>query len=117
MSVDLSAAEKIIEEVLIDLMTKRVMSEREMYESIQASSTKGVKASPSTDRGAGSSRPSTEKRTKQRDDLENVKLIPSILLDYIPPLSRMVSRDSVPKDFEHSMITVHLSKGIHVVRA
>jgi hypothetical protein len=55
------------------------MSEREMSASIQASSMRGVQASPSTARGAGSSRPSAEKRTKHRDDLENAKLILTIL--------------------------------------
>jgi hypothetical protein len=50
MSDELNAAEKIVEEVLIDLMAKKVMSA-----SIQASSTRGVKASPST---ARRSRPS-----------------------------------------------------------
>jgi hypothetical protein len=117
MSDELSAAEKIVEEVLIDLMTERVMSEREMSASIQASSTRGVQASPSTTRGVGSSRPSAEKRTKHKDDLANVNLIPTILPDYISPLVGAVSRDSVPRDFEYSMITTYLPKGIHVVRA
>jgi hypothetical protein len=117
MSDELSAAEKIVEEVLIDLMTERVMSEREMSASIQASSTRGVQASPSTARGARSSRPSAEKRTKHRDDLANVKLIPTILPDYIPPLADAVSRDSVPRDFEYSMVTAYLPKGIRAVRA
>jgi hypothetical protein len=116
MSDELSAAEKIVEEVLIDLMTERVMSEREMSASIQASSTRGVKASPSTARGARSSRPSVKKRTKHRDDLANVKLIPTILPDYIRLWPDAVSRDSVPRYFEYSMITVYLPKGIHVVR-
>jgi hypothetical protein len=47
MSDELSAAEKIVEEVLIDLMAEKVMSA-----SIQASSTRGVQASPSTARGS-----------------------------------------------------------------
>jgi hypothetical protein len=46
-----------------------------------------------------------------------VKLIPTILPDYIPPLVGTVSRDSVPGDFDYTMVTVYLSKGIHVVRA
>jgi hypothetical protein len=86
MSDELSATEKIFEEVLIDLMTERVMSA-----SIQVSSTRGVQASSSTARGAGPSQPSAEKRTKHRDDLSNVKLIPTILPDYIPPLVGTVS--------------------------
>jgi hypothetical protein len=117
MSDELSAAKKIVEEVLIDLMTKRVMYEREMSASIQASSTRGVQASPSTARGVRSSRPSAEKRTKHRDDLANKKLIPTILHDYISPLAGVVSRDSVPRDFEYSMVTAYLPKGIHVVHA
>jgi hypothetical protein len=55
MSEELSAIEKIVEEVLIDLMTERVMSEREMSTSIQASLMRGLKASLSTSHGAGSS--------------------------------------------------------------
>jgi hypothetical protein len=76
MSDEFSAAEKVVEEVLIDLMTERVMS---MSAGIQASSTRGLQASPSTARGARSSRPSAEKRTKHKDDLANAKLIPTIL--------------------------------------
>jgi hypothetical protein len=40
---EINAVEKIIEEVLIDLMAKKVM-----FASIQASSTRVVQASPST---------------------------------------------------------------------
>jgi hypothetical protein len=46
-----------------------------------------------------------------------VKLIPSIFPDYIPPLAGMVNHDSVPRDFEYTMVTAYLPKGIHVVRA
>jgi hypothetical protein len=98
-------------------MTERVMSEREMFESIQESSTRGVKSSLSTACGARSSRPSTKKRTKHKYDLANEKLIPSIFLDYILPLADAVSRDSVPRYFKYSMITAYLLKGIHVVQA
>jgi hypothetical protein len=41
---ELSAAEKIVEEFLIDLMTERVMSEREISASVQESLTRGVQA-------------------------------------------------------------------------
>jgi hypothetical protein len=82
MSEELSAVEESVKEILIDLMTERVMSV-----GVQASSTRGVQASPSTARGSGPSRAATEKRTKHRDDLANVKLLPSILPDYIPPLA------------------------------
>jgi hypothetical protein len=84
MSDELSVVEKVVEEVLIDLMTERVMS---MSTGVQASSTRGLPASPSTAHGAGPSRPSDEKRTKHRDDLANAKLIPTILPTYLPPLS------------------------------
>jgi hypothetical protein len=117
MSEELSTVEESVKEVLIDLMTERVMSERVMYVGIQASSMRGVQASPSTARGSRPSRPTTEKRTKHRDDLENAKLIPTILPDYIPPLAGTVSHDSVPRDFEYTMVTAYLPKGIHAVRA
>jgi hypothetical protein len=55
MSEALSAAEKVVEEVLIDLMTERVMSERGVSTGIQASSTRGMSASPSTAHKAGPS--------------------------------------------------------------
>ena len=58
----------------------------------------------------------TEKRTKHRDDLVNAKLIPTILLDYIPPLAGVVSRDSVLRDFDYMLITVYLPKGICTVK-
>jgi hypothetical protein len=76
MSGERSAVEKSVEEILVDLMTERVMSV-----GIQASSTGGLQASPST--GRRSSRTMTEKRRKHRDDLANVKQIPSVLPDYI----------------------------------
>jgi hypothetical protein len=38
----LSAVEKVVEEVLIDLMAERVMSERRMSTGVQESSTEGV---------------------------------------------------------------------------
>jgi hypothetical protein len=72
-------------------MNERVMFERVMSASIQESSMRGLQSSSSTSHGAGSSQPSVEKRTKHRDDLANVKLIPPILPDYIPPLAGVVS--------------------------
>jgi hypothetical protein len=53
---------------------------------------------------------------KNHDELVNVKLIPSILPIYIPPLAGIVSHDSVPRDFDYTIITVYLPKGICVVR-
>jgi hypothetical protein len=86
-----------------------------MFAGIQASSMRGLQASPSTARGAGSSQPSMEKRTKHKDDLANVKLIPTIFLDYILPLAGAVNRDSVPRYFEYTMVTAYLPKGIRAV--
>jgi hypothetical protein len=112
MSDELNAIEKSVEEVLIDLMAKKVMSA-----GIHSSSMRGVQASPLTSRGSGPSRPAAEKRTKHRDDLENVKLILTILPNYIPPLAGAVSRDSVPRDFDYTLVTAYVPKGIHAVRA
>jgi hypothetical protein len=75
-----------------------------------------VQASPSTARGSGPSRDATEKKTKHRDDLANAKLIPSILPNYIPPLVGVVSHDSVPRDFDYTVITMYLRKGIQAIR-
>jgi hypothetical protein len=57
----------------------------------------------------------TEKRRKHCDDLENAKQIPSVFPNYIPPLDGAVSCDSVPQDFEYTLITAYLPKGIHAV--
>jgi hypothetical protein len=57
----------------------------------------------------------TKKQTRHCNDLANTKLIPSITPNYIPPLAGMVSHDSVPRDFNYTLITVYLLKGIRVV--
>jgi hypothetical protein len=88
-----------------------------MSAGIQASLTRGLQASPSTAHGDGSSRPSAEKRTKHKYDLENVKLIPTIFPNYIPPLAGVVNHDSVPRDLKYTMVTAYLLKGIRAVRA
>jgi hypothetical protein len=111
MSDEISTVEKSVEEILIDLMAEKVMSAR-----VQASSMRGVQASPSTARGSRQSRAAAEKRTKHCDDLVNAKLIPSILPKYIPPLAGVVSCDSVPRDFDYTLITAYLSKGIRIVK-
>jgi hypothetical protein len=113
MSDEFSAPERVVKEVLIDLMTERVMS---MSTGVQASSTRELQASPLTSHGSGPSRPSVEKRTKHKEYLANVKLIPSIFPDYIPPLAGAVNRDSVPRDFEYTMVTAYLPKGIRAVQ-
>jgi hypothetical protein len=107
----LSTTDKVIEEVMTDLMDEKVMSIR-----AQDSSTRGVQASLSTARRSGPSQPVVKKRTKHRDDLANTNLIPTILPNYILPLANMVSRDSVPRDFDYTMVTAYLPKGIRAVR-
>jgi hypothetical protein len=116
MSDELSTAEKVFEEVLINLMTERVMSERGLSIGFQASSTRGPQASPSTAH-ASPSRSTDEKLTKHRDDIANTKLIPCILPTYLPPLSAAINCDSVPRNFEYTLITVYLPKGVCAVRA
>jgi hypothetical protein len=95
MSEALSATKKAAEEVLINLMKERVMSERGVSIGVQASLMRGLHASSSTAQG-GPSRPTAEKQTKHRDDTANAKLIPSILPAYLSPLSGVINRDSVP---------------------
>jgi hypothetical protein len=77
---------------------------------------RGVQASLSTARG-GTSQANVERRTKHKDDMANAKLVPSILPYYIPPLSGAINRDSVPRDFEYTLITTYLPKGVRTVRA
>jgi hypothetical protein len=76
---------------------------------------RGVQASLSIARQYGTSQNMTEKRSKHHDDLENVKLITSIMPDYIPPLVGTVSRDSVLREFNYTLIIAYLPKGIHTV--
>jgi hypothetical protein len=114
MSKALSTAEKVVEEVLINLMTDRVMSERALSTGVQASSTRGLQTSPFTAR-AGPSRLVDEKQTKHRDHIANAKLILSILPAYLPPLSGAINHDSVPHEFEYALITVYLPKEVRAV--
>jgi hypothetical protein len=83
MSDEFSTAERVVEEVLIDIMTERVMS---MSTGVQASSTRGLQASPSTAHGSGPSRPSVEKRTKHKDDLAKCE-VDSIHIARLHPAS------------------------------
>jgi len=108
MSSDLSVVEKLVEEILIDLMAEKVMS-RGMH----ASSMGGVKGSPSTSHQ--SSQATTEKRSKHHDDLANAKQISSVFPDYITPLASTVSHDSVPRDIEYTLITAYLTKRVRAV--
>jgi hypothetical protein len=47
----------------------------------------------------------------------NTKKIPLVLPDYIQPLAGMVICDIVLRDFEYTLITAYLRKGIHAVRS
>jgi hypothetical protein len=116
MSDELSATEESVREVLASLRTERVMSERGMSTGVQASSSRGVAASPSTAR-AGTSRAGAEVRTKHRHDEANTRIVPTILPAYIPPLSGEINRDSVPRDFDYTLITAYLPKGVRTYRA
>jgi hypothetical protein len=96
-----------VEKILVDLMTEKVM-----YVGVQTSLTSRLKASPSTGRHFGRG---AEKRSKNCDDLDNVKQIPLVFPDYILPLTSMVNRDNVPCDFEYMLFIVYLPKGIRAV--
>ena len=87
-------------------MTKRVMLERRMSTRVKASSTGRVQSSPST------SRAGVEKRTKHADDIANANLVLSILPAYVTPLSGDINRDNVPRDFEYTLVTTYLPKGV-----
>jgi len=114
MSDELTAVEGSITKVLLELMIERVMLERGVSIGIQLSLRRGLLASLSTAHKVG---PSHEWWTKHKDDLVNAKLILSILLAYLPPLSGAINRDSVPREFEYELVTTYLSKGIRIVRA
>jgi hypothetical protein len=114
MSDKLTVVEESETKIFLNLMTERVMSERGVSIGIQASSTRGLSASPST---AHRARPSHERKTKHKDDLANAKLIMSILPTYLSPLSDTINRDSVPKDFEYILVTMYLLKEVCVVCA
>lgn len=103
-----SALEKFVEEILVDLMAKRVI-----YVGIKASLIGGLQASPST--GRRSSRTATEKRSNHHDDLANTKQILLVLPDYIPPLDGAVKHDGIPRDFEYTLIITYIPKGICIV--
>jgi hypothetical protein len=71
------------------------MADKSMSEGVQESSTRGLQASPSTIHHSGRVNPATEKQSKHRDDLANVKQISSVLPDYIPPLAGMVNHENI----------------------
>jgi hypothetical protein len=99
--------EKSVEEILVDLMNERVMSV-----GILASLTRRLQASPLNGRRSGRT---AEKRRRHRDDLANGKKISLVFLEYIPPLAGLVNHDSILCDFEYTLMTMYIPKGIHVV--
>jgi hypothetical protein len=102
MSGEPSTLEKFVEEILVEIMAERVMFVR-----IQALSTGGLQASPSTRRRSSHA---TENRRKYHDDLANAKQISSVLLEYLWPLVGTVNRDSIPREFEYTLITVYIPR-------
>jgi hypothetical protein len=100
--------EKSVEEILVEIMAKIFMSV-----GLHALSTGGLQASPST--AHRSSQPVTETQSKHHDDLANAKQISSVLSEYIPPLASTVTYDSMPRDFEYTLIIAYIPKGIRVV--
>jgi hypothetical protein len=91
------------------------MEKNFMSRGAQASSKRGLQASPLTSHRSGPPRTATEKQRKHCDELENANLIPSILPDYIPPLVGVVSHDNISRDLEYTLITSYLLKGINAV--
>jgi hypothetical protein len=57
----------------------------------------------------------TEKQRNHRNDLANAKFILSVLLDYIPSLASTDSHDNISRDFDYTLITTYLPKGIRAV--
>jgi hypothetical protein len=68
MSGEPSEIEKSVEEVL-----KKLMADRPISKIVQASSTRGLQASPSTRRCSGYVNPMTEQQSKHHDNLVNAK--------------------------------------------
>jgi hypothetical protein len=48
--------------------------------------------------------------------MANEKLVPSILPAYIPPLSGVMNIDSLPREFEYTLVTTYLPKGVREIR-
>jgi hypothetical protein len=108
MSGEHSALDKSMEDILMDLMAERVMSV-----GIQALSTRGLKSSPST--AHCSSRTATKKGSKHHNDMANVKKIVLDLPYFILPLVGIVGCDNISRDFEYTLITTYILKGICIV--
>jgi hypothetical protein len=117
MSEELSALEESVKEVLTDLRTKKVMSERRMYAGVQESSREGVQDSPLTACEAETSTITTDTRIKHRDDITNAKLISSILPTYLPSRSGTINHDNVTRYFYYAWDMTYLPNGIRAVHA
>jgi hypothetical protein len=102
--------EKSVEEIF-----KKMMADKPLSKGVEVSLTRELQASPSTRRRSIRVNPMNEKQSKHRGDLANAKRIPSILPNYIPPLVGAVNRDSIPHDYEYTLITAYILKGIRVV--
>ena len=97
-----------------DILTK-IIVDRQFSVGIKASSMGGLEAYPSTRHCSSCPNPMAKKWGKHHDDLANVKQILSFFPDYIPPLASTVNRDSIPHDFEYTLITTYIPKEIRVV--
>jgi hypothetical protein len=107
-----SELEKVVEEVL-----NKIMADRSISKGVQASSTRGLQASPSTRHRSGRVNRVTEQRSKHCGYLATAKKIPSILPKYIQHLVGGVNRDNIPRDYEYTMFTPYILKGIRVVKS
>jgi hypothetical protein len=107
MSGEPSVLEKSVEEILVELMAERVM-----YVGIQASSTGGLQASPSTGHHSSCA---TEKKASTTTIWLTRSRSHQSFLEYILPLAGTVNHNSIPRDFEYTLITAYIPKGIRVV--
>jgi hypothetical protein len=82
-----------------------------MFVGIQASSFGRLQASPLTGQHSGLT---VVKQRKHHDDLANVKQISSVLPKYILPLAGTMNHDSIPRDFEYTLITAYIQKWIRI---
>ena len=112
MSGEPTELEKFVKEVL-----KKLMGDRSLSEGVQALSTRGLEACPSTWHHFGRVNLGTEQQSKHPSDLANAKKIPSILPEYNPPLVGTARCNNIPRNYEYTQFTVYILKGIHVVES
>jgi hypothetical protein len=110
MSGKVNEFEKYVKQVV-----RKLMADRTVSEGIEASSTRGLQASPSIRHFFACINPITKQRSKHRSDFANVKQIPSILPEYILPLVGVVNHNNILDDFEYSLFTTYIPKGIIIV--